>query len=130
MKYKVDWTSPRQGIQSTTVDAVGPMQAQEQVESMYAHIDGFKSFCVSPVFDKKQPSEPQQSYSSGSSNSGSGGDVDDFSTVVGTAAFFIGGAAFLWGLFTLPSGIVAMILGGAFGWLGWKLACWLSDRGW
>ena len=131
MKYKVSWNSPRQGIRSTTVDALGPMQAQEQVESMYAHIDGFRINHVSPVFEKKEYSEPEQSYSSESSYSDStGGEIDDFSTMIGTAAFFVGGAAFLWGLFTLPSGIGAMLVGGAIGWFGWKLACWLSDRGW
>jgi hypothetical protein len=131
MKYNVSWNSPRQGIRSTTVDALGPMQAQEQVESMYAHIDGFRINHVSPVFEKKEYSKPEQSYNSESSYSGSsGGEIDDFSTVIGTAAFFVGAIAFLWGLFTLPSGIGAMLVGGAIGWFGWKLACWLSDRGW
>jgi hypothetical protein len=132
MKYKVDWTSPRQGIRSTTVDALGPMQAKEQVESMYAHIEGFNAFCVSPVFEKKEYSEPQESYSSGSSNndSSSGGDGDSFSTMIGAGAFFIAAIAILFGLFTLPSGIGAMLVGGAIGWFGWKLACFLSDRGW
>ena len=132
MKYKVSWNSPLQGIQSTTVDALGPMQAQEQVESMYAHIQGFRFISVSPVFEKKEYSEPQKSYTSEPSQSdfsGGGGD-DDFSTMIGAASFFIAGAAFLWGLFTLPSGIGAMLVGGAIGWLGWKLSCWLSDRGW
>jgi hypothetical protein len=130
MKYKVAWSSPRQGIQSTTVDALGIMQAREQVESMYAHIEGFNFISASPVFEKKERSEPEQSYNSESSYSSSDSDGDDFSTMVGTAAFFVAGIAILWGLFTLPSGIGAMLLGGAIGWLGWKLACWLSDRGW
>jgi len=128
MKYKVDWTSPRQGIQSTTVDALGPMQAEEQVNSMYAHVEGFRSFCVSPVFDKKEYSEPQQSYSSSSESSGGGS--DDFSTIVGGGAVAAGFFIALFGLFTLPTGIVAMVIGGAVGWIGWKVACWLSDRGW
>jgi hypothetical protein len=127
MKYKVDWTSPRQGIQSTTVDALGPMQAEEQVNSMYAHVEGFRSFCVSPVFDKKEYSEPQQSYSSSSESSGGS---DDFSTIVGGGAVAAGFFIALFGLFTLPTGIVAMVIGGAVGWIGWKVACWLSDRGW
>jgi len=131
MKYNVSWNSPSQGIQSTTVDALGPMQAQEQVESLYAHIDGFRFISASPVFEKKEYPQSEQSYSSESncSESSSGGD-EDFSTMVGTAAFFFAGVAVLWGLITLPSGIGAMLLGGAIGWLGWKLACWLSDKGW
>ena len=128
MKYKVDWTSPRQGIQSTTVDALGPMQAEEQVNSMYAHVEGFRSFCVSPVFDKTEYSEPQQSYSSSSESSGGGS--DDFSTIVGGGAVAAGFFIALFGLFTLPTGIVAMVIGGAVGWIGWKVACWLGDRGW
>jgi hypothetical protein len=50
--------------------------------------------------------------------------------MVGTAAFFVAGVAFIFGLFTLPTGIGAMLVGGAIGWFGWKLACWLSDKGW
>ena len=129
MKYKVDWSSPRQGIRSTTVDALGPMQAEEQVNSMYAHVEGFRSFCVSPVFEKEERSEPQQSYHSSSESSG-GGDADDFSTMIGGGALAAGFFIALFGLFTLPTGIVAMIIGGAVGWIGWKVACWLSDRGW
>jgi len=131
MKYKVDWTSPTQGIQSTTVEALGLMQAREQVESMYAHIDGFKVFCVGPVFEKQDYSEPEQSYSSNQSfQSESSGDSDSFSSLVGGLAFSAGGIIAILGLFTLPVGIVAMVIGGAIGWLGWKLACWMSDRGW
>jgi hypothetical protein len=130
MKYKVSWNSPRQGIQSTTVDALGPMQAQEQVESMYAHIDGFRLISTSPVFEKKEQPEQQQFYSSESSNNDSSGGVDSFSTLIGAASFFIAAIAILFGLFTLPTGIGAMLVGGAIGWLGWKLACFLSDRGW
>lgn len=129
MKYKVDWSSPRQGIRSTTVDALGPMQAEEQVNSMYAHVEGFKTFCVSPVFDKEEYSEPEQSYSS-SSESSSGGSGDDFSTMIGGGALAAGFFIALFGLFTLPTGIIAMVIGGAVGWIGWKVACWLSDRGW
>jgi hypothetical protein len=130
MKFKVAWSSPRQGIQSTTVDALGPMQAQEQVESMYAHIDGFRFISTSPVFEKKEEPEQQQSYSSESSNNDSSGGVDSFSTLIGAGSFFIAAIAILFGLFTLPTGIGAMLVGGGIGWLGWKLACFLSDRGW
>jgi hypothetical protein len=131
MKYKVAWSSPRQGIQSTTVDALNTFAAQEQVESMYAHIEGFRFISVSPVFEKKEQPEQQQSYSSVSSNSSSsGGDGDDFSTIIGGAAIFAGVIVALFGLFTLPAGIIAMVLGGLIGWLGMKLAFWLSDRGW
>ena len=129
MKYKVDWTSPRQGIQHTTVEALNLTAAKEQVESMYAHIEGFKTFCVSPVFEKQERSEPEQSYSSSYESSG-GGDSDDFSTMIGGAALAAGGFIALFGLFTLPAGIVAMVIGGVVGWIGWKVACWLSDRGW
>lgn len=129
MKYKVDWSSPRQGIRSTTVDALGPMQAQEQVESMYAHIEGFRINCVSPVFEKQEYQEPEESYSSDSFSSG-GGDADDPSVMIATAGILGGIAVSLYGLFTLPAGIVAMVIGGAIGWVGWKIGCWLSDRGW
>jgi hypothetical protein len=129
MKYKVAWSSPRQGIQSTTVDALNTFAAQEQVESMYAHIDGFRLISTSPVFDKKEPESSYDDYEP-SYTEESGGDDDDFSVMIGGGAIALGGFIILFGLFTLPSGIGAMLLGGAIGWLGWKLACWLSDRGW
>jgi hypothetical protein len=129
MKYKVDWNSPSQGLQSTTVEAIGLSQAREQVESMYAHVKDFRVFCVSPVFEKQEYSQPQQSYSSSSESSGGGSD-DDFSTIIGGGAVAAGFFIALFGLFTLPTGIIAMVIGGAVGWIGWKVACWLSDRGW
>jgi hypothetical protein len=130
MKYKVSWNSPRQGIRSTTVDALGPMQAQEQVESMYAHIDGFRINHVAPVFEKQKTYESYGQQPIKVELVESSGSDDDFSTGVATLGFGIAAVAILWGLFTLPSGIGVMLLGGAIGWLGWKLACWLSDRGW
>jgi hypothetical protein len=65
MKYKIDWSSPRQGIQSTTVDAINTFAVREQVESMYAHIDGFSFISVSPIFEKKKYSRPEESYKLG-----------------------------------------------------------------
>jgi hypothetical protein len=129
MKYKVAWNSPRQGIRSTEVDALGPMQAQEQVESMYAHVDGFRIIHTTPVFEKKEYSEPSQSRSSQSSDDG-GIDFDSVSEFVATAAIMAGGLVALFGLFTLPAGIIAMVIGGGLGWLGWKLGCWMQDKGW
>lgn len=127
MKYKVAWSSPRQGIQSTEVDAINMGAAREQVESMYAHIEGFRVTYVAPVFEKEEYSEPEESYSYESSG---GGESDDFSVMIGGAALAAGFFIALFGLFTLPTGIIAMIIGGAVGWVGWKVACWLSDRGW
>jgi len=129
MKYKVSWNSPRQGIQSTEVDALGPMQAQEQVESMYAGVDGFRINHVTPVFDKKEYSEPSQSRSSQSSDDG-GIDFDSVSEFVATVGIMGGILVALFGLFTLPAGIIAMVIGGGIGWLGWKLGCWMQDKGW
>ena len=128
MNYKVSWSSPRQGITSTTVDALGPMQAEEQVESMYAHIEGFRTISVSPVFEKEEYSEPEQSYSS--SHESSGESDDNFSGSIAGIGVLIGLILILIGMFSLPSGILAMLLGGGIGWLSWKLADWLSDKGW
>ena len=127
MKYKIAWSSPTQGIQSSTVDAINTFAAKEQFESMYGQIDGLNVISISPLFEEEEYSEPEQSYSSGSS---SGESSDSLSSVIGGGAFFVGFVIVIFGMFSLPTGIVAMIVGGAVGWIGWKVACWLSDRGW
>jgi len=109
MKYKVDWTSPTQGVRSTTVDALTLNTAREQVESMYRDLKGFKVVCISPVFEKKEYEEPE-TYSTSSQSDGA----------------FIA----LIGLFSLPSGIIALVIGGLIGWGGMQLGFWISDRGW
>ena len=130
MKYKVAWSSPRQGIQSTTVDAINTFAAQEQVESMYAHIDGFRLISTSPVFEKQKSYEPEPFHEPDSYSYNGGDSDDDISAGIGGAGLFVAGCLILFGLFTLPTGIGAMLLGGAIGWLSWKVACWLGDRGW
>jgi len=129
MKYKVAWNSPRQGLKYTEVDAINSFAANEQVESMYAHIDGFKITYTTPVFEKNEQSQPEQSRSSESS-SDDGISFDSVSEFVATAGIMAGGLVALFGLFTLPAGIIAMVIGGGIGWLGWKLGCWLQDKGW
>ena len=129
MKYKVDWNSPSQGIQSTIVEAIGISQAKEQVESMYAHVKDFRVFSVGYIPKKPDHSETERSHNSGESYS-SGGDIDDFSTMIAGGSVVLGFFIALFGLFTLPVGILAMLVGGAIGWVGWKLADWLSDKGW
>ena len=128
MKYKVNWSSPLQGIQSTTVDALNMGAAREQVESMYAHVDGFRFTSVVPVFEKEEYEETEESYSYETSSSS--GEPDDPSTMIATLGIMGGIVVTLYGLFTLPTGIIAMVIGGVIGWVGWKLGCWLSDRGW
>lgn len=129
MKYKIVWNSPLQGSQSTIVDAINTFAAREQFNSMYGEIKGLNVVSISPVFEKKEHLEPQQSYNYSSESSG-GGSGDDFSTIIGGGAIALGFFIALFGLFTLPVGIIAMVIGGGVGWIGWKLACWLSDRGW
>lgn len=127
MKYKVAWSSPRQGVMSTTVDAINIGTAQEQVKSMYSDIDGFGVISTSPVFDDGEEESYDDQHSSDESSRGDG---DSFSTMVGSASIFVGAIVALFGLFILPAGIIAMIIGGSIGWLGMKLGFWLSDRGW
>lgn len=127
MKFKINWNSPVQGSQSTTVDAINTFAAREQFNSMYGNIKGLNIISIGPVFEKEEYSEPEESYSSESSG---GGSDDDLSTIIGGGVVAAGGFIALFGLFTLPAGIIAMVIGGAVGWIGWKLACWLSDRGW
>ena len=130
MKYQVRWVSPKQGLQKTTVDAISPFAAREQVDSMYSHVEGYNVLSVAPVFEKKESPKVEQPYNSDEYHNNESSGDDEFSVIVGTMAIFLGvGIAFL-GLFFLPVGIIAMVIGGAVGWIGWKLACWLSDKGW
>lgn len=126
MKYKVAWSSPLQGIKSTTVDAINISTAQDQVKSMYSEISGINFISTSPVFEDEELYDNEESSCSEST----GGSGDSFSTIIGSTSIFVGALIILFGLFTLPVGIIAMIVGGFFGWLGMKLGFWLSDRGW
>jgi hypothetical protein len=130
MKYQIAWNSPIQGAQSTTVDAINTFAAREQFESMYGNIDGLNVISISPVFDREESPQPQESYGSNESSSSSSSYDYDLSSSVGTLAIVAGVIIAFLGFFALPAGIVAMVIGGAVGWLGWKLACWLADRGW
>jgi hypothetical protein len=132
MKFKVDWTSPKQGICSTTVEALNMGAAKEQVESMYAGIKGFKAFCISPVFDNPKHADTQSLQKQCViENSTSHVNEDDcLSTSIGGLAITIGAAKILIGLVTLPTGLVGIVAGVTIGWLGMQLAYWLSDRGW
>lgn len=128
MKYKVDWYSPKQGPRSTEVEAISSYAAKEQVDSMFGEIEGYKSYSVVAVFEEKsQNNNLSENYNS---HTPSSSDSDDFSATITGVGFLVAGIAILWGLFTLPTGIGAMLLGGAIGWLSWKLGCWLSDHGW
>lgn len=131
MKYKVDWTTPTQGNRSTTVDALTLSTAQEQVESMYRNLKGFRVVCVSPVFEKNEYQE-SETYSESYQSEEHSSSPDDFnlSTIVGTAGICMGAFIALVGLFTLPGGIIALVIGGFIGWSGMKLGFWISDRGW
>lgn len=127
MKFKINWNSPTQGTQSTTVDAINTFAAQEQFDSMYGGISGLNVISISPIFDKEEYSESEQFYSSESSG---GESSDSLSSVIGGGAITLGIVVAFAGLFFLPVGILAMIVGGAIGWLGMQLGFWLSDRGW
>ena len=101
MKYKVDWSSPRQGIQSTMVDALNMTAAKEQVDSMYAHIDGFKVFCVSPVFEKEKTyqSYEQQPIKVQLVESSDVGSDDDISATIAAGFIIVGGILILLGMY-------------------------------
>jgi len=47
-----------------------------------------------------------------------------------TSPTHIGAFIALIGLFSLPSGIIALVIGGLIGWGGMQLGFWISDRGW
>jgi len=127
MKYQINWNSPLQGAQSTTIDAINGFAAREQFDSMYGSVQGLNVISISPVFEKEEYKELEESYSSESS---SGGEMDDPSVMIATLGILGGIAVAFYGLFTLPAGIIAMLIGGAIGWVGWKIGCWLSDKGW
>jgi hypothetical protein len=93
----LEFSSP--GIQSTTVDAINTFAVREQVESMYAHIDGFSFISVSPIFEKKKYSRPEESYKQDSTNSG---DSDDISTMIGAGLSLLVQLLLFWGCSISP----------------------------
>jgi len=124
MKYEVKWTANNQVVESDYVESLNNSGARSQVESMRGNMPGFKVIGVYGVSD----SNPN-STSTNVTHRESGID-DDLSATIAGISVVAGGLVALIGLFMLPVGIIAGVIGGAIGWLGWKLADWLHDRGW
>lgn len=123
MKYEVKWTANNEVIQSDYVDSLNNFGARSQVESMRGNMPGFR---VIGVYGSRETSEVNSHSSSGNQQH----DNDELSTVVAGISVAAAGLMAIIGLFMLPVGIIVGVIGGAIGWLGWKLAGWLSDRGW
>jgi len=121
--YEVNWTSPTQGVVRTEVSALNTFAAREQVESMYAHVDGFSVVYVKPVTEEvsyvreNNYTQPDQSsyYEAGSG-------FDSWGEFVGTCIMLVAMAIILYGLFTLPNGLLFFILGAFLAWVAIKVA--------
>ena len=124
MKYEVKWTANNQVVESDYVESLNNSGARSQVESMRGNMPGFKVLGVYGTRDSDS-----NSTSTNVTHRESGID-DDLSATIAGISVVAGGLVALIGLFMLPVGIIAGVIGGAIGWLGWKLADWLHDRGW
>lgn len=124
MKFIVKWSaSGLSPVNEEEVEALNPSAAESRVRAMYGGMDDFRVINVSG-------SSPDIDYSSDSSSySGDGGDLEIGAGIV-TAGVFGGLLLVLYGMATLPIGIFTMFLGGALGFLSWKLGFWLGERGW
>ena len=128
MKFEVKWTANNQGIESDYVDSLNNFGARSQVESMRGNMPGFRIIGVHGVretYDNNSHSTPTTSNTQDSVFAD-----EELSTMVAATSVTAGGLIAIVGLFMLPVGIIAGVIGGLVGWLGWKLATWLQDRGW
>lgn len=131
MKFKACWSSPVQGIQYTEIDAINAVAAKQQMESLYGNIPGFSIAYVSCVMDEKK--YPENSQFTHNTISNVDEDFDDdtpLSVFVGTGFVLVGIIIAFLGLFNLPQGLIALIIGGGLGFLGMKITFWMNDRGW
>jgi len=124
MKYEVKWTAHNQLIESDYVDSLNNSGAESQVRSMRGNMPGFRVIGVYGV------RESSNNHSHCNSNTESSDSYDELSTIVAGTSVAAGGLIAIIGLFMLPVGIIAGVIGGLIGWLGWKFATWLQDRGW
>lgn len=123
MKFEVKWTAKDQLIMSDYVESLNDSGARSQVVAMRSDIPGFSVIGTYAIRDENSTSETSSSVNSGSSDF-------DFSSNVTLIGISLGCLVSLYGLLSLPTGIVAFFIGGAIGFASWKLGCWLSDKGW
>lgn len=123
MKFEVKWTAKDQLIMSDYVESLNDSGARSQVVAMRSDIPGFSVIGTYAIRDENSTSETSSSVNSGSSDF-------DFSSNVILIGISLGCLVSLYGLLSLPTGIVAFFIGGAIGFASWKLGCWLSDKGW
>jgi len=128
MKFEVKWTANNQGIESDYVESLNNFGAEAQVVSMRGNMPGFR---VIGVYGVRESSNDNSHSTPTTSNTQDGiFDDEELSTMVAATSVTAGGLIAIVGLFMLPVGIIAGVIGGLVGWLGWKLATWLQDRGW
>lgn len=118
--YEVSWTSPTQGAVRTEVSALNTFAAREQVESMYAHVDGFSVVYVKPVTE--EVSYVRENNYTQPSHYEAGSGFDSWGEFVGTCIMLVAMAIILYGLFTLPNGLLFLILGALLAWVAIKVA--------
>lgn len=127
MKYEVKWTANNQVVESDYVESLNNFGAEAQVVSMRGSMPGFR---VIGVYGVRESSNDNSHSTSTHSDTQIFDSDDNLSTMVAATSVAAGGLVAIVGLFMLPVGIIAGVIGGAIGWLGWKLATWLQDRGW
>lgn len=104
--------------------------ARSQVVAMRSDIPGFSVIGTYAIRDGANAIRDENSTSETSSSVNSGSSDFDFSSNVTLIGISLGCLVSLYGLLSLPTGIVAFFIGGAIGFASWKLGCWLSDKGW
>ena len=126
MKFEVKWTADNQVIETDYVDSLNNSGAESQVRSMRGNMPGFRIIGVYGVREQSN----NYSHTSSYTNVDRGDSPYEVSATVATIGILSGGLLVVVGLFMLPVGIIVGIIGGAVGWLSWKLGTWLSDKGW
>ena len=129
MKFEVKWTANNQVIESDYVNSLNNSGAEAQVVSMRGNMPGFRVIGVYAVNETRDFSSYQTSNND-NDNVDRSDSPYELSGTIATFGILGGFVLMLFGLFSMPSGIIAFFIGGFVGWLGWKIGTWLADRGW
>lgn len=116
--FEVRWIANGQSQNSITVDAFNAISAKDQVQSMYGNLPGFNVRYVDDITGCKKEVYSEMYRPSEYSSSG----FNSWGEFIGTCIGFVAVVPLIYGLFTMPSGIIFILIGAFLAWVAIQVA--------